>query len=194
MAKRPIYFDTETTGMRPESDRIIELALFDPVKKLEKVWLINPKMPIPKEATHIHKITDDMVASSPLFSEVAQECMEFCDGDVALIGHNCDAFDVPFLLAEFSRNHLQIPPHWAFVDSLKWARKYRKDLPRHSLQFLRQMYGIAPNQAHRALNDVYILHEVFRVMTDDLTCEEIIQLIGHTTFNKAQKPMMTLFS
>ena len=95
-----------------------------------------------------------MVKEAPLFKEVGPQFIEFCSGDVILIAHNNDAFDKLFLEAEFSRAGLPMP-HWIFIDTLKWSRKYRTDLPRHSLQFLREAYGIEANQAHRALDDVH---------------------------------------
>ena len=32
MSLRPIFYDTETTGVRPDKDRVIEIAAFDPVQ------------------------------------------------------------------------------------------------------------------------------------------------------------------
>ena len=46
---RPIYYDTETTGIRNDKDRIIELAAYDPIENRTFCHLINPGMPIPKE-------------------------------------------------------------------------------------------------------------------------------------------------
>lgn len=178
MQRRPLFFDTETTGVRPEQDRIVEIAVFDLERNISFCELVNLKVLIPKDASQVHGITDDMVKGAPDFAAIGKKLLEFCSGEVALIGHNCDGFDVPFLKAEFTRNGLALPSHWIFVDSLKWARKYRRDLPKHALQFLRQIYGIKPNQAHRALADVMVLSEVFRMMTDDLTCEDIITLLG----------------
>src|SRR5262245_35908313 len=109
MALRSIFFDTETTGVRPESDRIIELAAFDPTRGKTFVQLINPKMAIPPDSTAVHQITNTMVQEAPLFAQVAQEFVEFCEGEVVLIGHNSDAFDIPFLRAEFTRNGMMIP-------------------------------------------------------------------------------------
>ncbi len=177
MALRPIFFDTETTGTNPKNDRIIELAAYDPQREKSFEMLINPGIPIPVETIMIHQINDSMVKDQPNFAFVAAEFLEFCDGDVALIGHNADSFDTPFLQNEFRRSSMQMPSDWIFIDSLKWSRRYRKDLPRHSLQFLRQTYGITANQAHRALNDVMVLYEVFKAMTDDLSCEEIVKLL-----------------
>jgi len=176
MAKRPIFYDTETTGVKSDKDRIIEIAAYDPINDLNFVSFINPGMPIPPEATSIHHITDEMVAAGPTFKEVGQKFVEFCSDGGVLIAHNNDAFDKLFLEAEFKRAQLIIP-QWEYLDSLKWARKYRPDLPKHSLQFLREVYGIPSNQAHRALDDVVVLHRIFSQMMDDLNIETALELM-----------------
>lgn len=176
MTARPIYYDTETTGIRPEVDHIIELAAYDPVEDRFFSELIHPGCPIPPEATAIHQITDEMVANAPPFSEIGARFIEWCHGDVILIAHNNDSFDLPFLKSSFQRNSLEMPS-WRFLDSLKWSRRYRPDLPRHSLQFLREVYGIAANQAHRALDDVKVLHQLFSQYIDDLPIETAYQLL-----------------
>lgn len=177
MPKRFIYYDTETTGIRAEKDRIIEIAAYDPEKKQEFAMLVNPGVPIPKEASDIHGITDDMVAEAPSFAEAGAAFFAFCEGDIVLVAHNNDNFDKHFLIHESKRHQLEFPS-FDMVDSLKWARKYRPDLPRHSLQFLRQIYGFEENNAHRALDDVIILHQVFSAMIDDLTAETVLKLLG----------------
>jgi len=175
--KRPIYYDTETTGLRPAEDRIIEIAAYDPLKKSAFCHLINPEVKIPIEATRIHGITDEMVQQSPTFIEVGQKFAVFCEGEVVLIAHNNDQFDQHFLIAEAKRAGIHFP-EWSMVDSLKWARKYRPDLPRHSLQFLREIYDIPVNTAHRALDDVMILYQVFSAMIDDLSMEQVVTLLA----------------
>ncbi|MBM3192489.1 MAG: DNA polymerase III subunit epsilon, partial [Chlamydiae bacterium] len=61
MVKRPIYYDTETTGVKSDKDRIVEIAAYDPYEEKTFVSLVNPGIPIPLEASQIHHITDDMV-------------------------------------------------------------------------------------------------------------------------------------
>ncbi len=180
MTSRWIFYDTETTGVKPGSDRIIEIAAFDPIRQETFVRLIHPECPIPAEATAIHHITDEMVSQEPSIREILPLFIEFCGPDAVLVAHNNDAFDFPFLHAEASRANCALPS-WKTVDSLKWARKYRSDLPRHSLQFLRQIYGIPENQAHRALDDVLVLYRIFSLMTDDLTVETVLRLMQEVT-------------
>lgn len=179
MAKqlRPIYYDTETTGVRNDKDRIIELAAYDPVENRTFCRLINPGIPIPPEATAIHHISNEMVADAPTFKTIAEEFVAFCPEETVLIAHNNDAFDKLFMEQEFKRAGVEFPPY-RFIDTLKWSRKYRSDLPRHTLQSLREVYGFASNQAHRALDDVIILHQVFAAMIDDLPIEKVMELLA----------------
>ncbi len=197
MVLRPIFYDTETTGISPDRDRIVELAAYDPIRNKTFCELIQPGIVIPDEAIAIHHITNDMVKDAPSFAEVGKKFVSFCEGDIVLIAHNNDAFDKPFLEKEFERSFLPFPS-WLYVDSLKWARKYRPDLPRHALQYLREVYDIPSNQAHRALNDVITLYRVFIALCDDLTLDVILELmktaaiagtpsaINHMPFGKYQ--------
>lgn len=188
---RPIFYDTETTGIRTDRDRIIEIAAFDPKREKNFCAFVNPEIPIPKEASDITHITDEMVKDAPTFHEVGKQFIEFCSGKVIMIAHNNDSFDQPLLNNEMKRVALQTPD-WLYLDSLKWARKYRFDLPRHNLQFLREAYNITANQAHRALDDVMVLYEIFSQLTDDLPIHTIYELmqqkqkITHMPFGKHQ--------
>lgn len=177
MSLRFIFFDTETTGINPNQDFIIELAAFD--SKYEKSFstLINPGIPIPPETTLIHHITDDMVKEAPTFEKAINDFHSFCMGEVILVAHNNDAFDKPFLVANHKRFNIPLP-NYRYIDSLKWARKYRKDLPKHTLQYLREIYSIEENQAHRALDDSITLSKIFKKMVDDLTPEQVLELMN----------------
>lgn len=196
MTRRAIYYDTETTGVKPAEDRIVEIAAFDPETQESFVRLVNPGMPIPEEAARVHGISDEMVQDQPGFDQVGREFLEFCNGPCALIAHNNDAFDKLFLHHELHRIGFGMPNQWIFIDSLKWSRRYRSDLPKHNLQFLREAFGIAANQAHRALDDVMVLYEVFHQMIDDLDMDTVHKLLHekrvlrHMPFGKHQgKPL-----
>lgn len=176
MTLNPIFYDTETTGLYSEKDRIIEIAAFDPIRKKSFSQLINPRMLISEESIAINNITNEMVKDAPSFENAGNIFIDFCGSSAMLIAHNNDSFDKPFLEAEYKKANIQMPK-WYFIDSLKWARKYRPDLPKHALQYLRQIYNIEKNQAHRALNDVIVLHQVFEKMVDDLPIDIIYKLL-----------------
>lgn len=177
MKKKAIYYDTETTGVRPGKDRIIEIAAFEASEDRSFCSFTNPECSIPPESSAISGITDEMVKDAPPIRDVLASFVEFCPEGTILIAHNNDAFDKLFLESEFQRAGLTMPK-WTFIDTLKWARKYRSDLPRHSLQFLREVYGVPANQAHRALDDCKVLHQVFSQMIGDLSWDVIINLLS----------------
>jgi DNA polymerase III subunit epsilon len=104
--KKPLAFiDLETTGINPGIDRIVEIAivkiLTDGTKSVKRK-LINPGMPIPKGASDVHGITDDMVKDAPPFKQVAHELKQMLDG-CDLSGYNSNRFDIPLLMEEFLR-------------------------------------------------------------------------------------------
>lgn len=104
---RPLaFFDLETTGVNVAQDRIVEISIIklNPNGTEEVLTLlVNPEMPIPKESSDIHGITDDKVANEPTFKELAQQIKDFI-GNADLSGFNCLKFDVPLLMEEFLRN------------------------------------------------------------------------------------------
>ena len=104
--KKPLAFiDLETTGINLGIDRIVEIAivkiLADGTKSVKRK-LVNPEMPIPKAASDVHGITDDMVKDAPTFKQVAPELKQMLDG-CDLAGFNSNRFDIPLLMEEFLR-------------------------------------------------------------------------------------------
>ena len=107
---RPIAFlDLETTGINLSTDRIVEIAIVKihpDGSETVKRRLVNPQMPIPKEASDIHGITNEMVKDAPSFKQVSNEVKQFleqCD----LAGYNSNRFDWPLLMEEFLRVGLE---------------------------------------------------------------------------------------
>lgn len=107
-----IFFDTETTGISPTKDRIIELCgikVFPDKSRTVLLQRFNPEMPIPPDASAVHGITDDMVKNEPPFREKAKEIRAFFEG-CDLSGYNVVRFDVPILAEEFLRAGLEENP------------------------------------------------------------------------------------
>lgn len=170
---RAIFYDLETTGLTLSS-RIVEIAAFDPIGQRSFSTLVNPGSPIPPTASAIHNITDDMVKDAPSLRKAAELFLEFCPPETVLIAHNNDAFDHRFLKKAYKEVNINLPP-FPSIDTLKWARKCRPDLPKHSLQFLREIYGFPSNHAHRALDDVLTLQKIFNALSENLSIEEVLK-------------------
>src|SRR5512137_696491 len=67
--KRPIYLDTETTGLK-NADQIVEICLLDHDGTVLVDSLVRPTVKIPPDATRVHHITDAMVAAAPTWPEL----------------------------------------------------------------------------------------------------------------------------
>ncbi len=100
-----VFFDLETTGINIASDRIVELSylkIYPDQREEIKTYLVNPTVPIPKETTAIHGISDEDVKDAPTFNEIAKTLVNSFEGcDFA--GYNSNKFDLPLLAEEFLR-------------------------------------------------------------------------------------------
>lgn len=107
--KRPVVFlDIESTGINVAYDRIVEISLLKVSPNGKEQWMttrVNPEMPIPPKVTAIHGITDNDVAESPAFREVAKKIALFLEG-CDLAGYNAIKFDIPLLAEEFLRTDI----------------------------------------------------------------------------------------
>lgn len=103
---RQIFFDTETTGLSPESgDRLVEIGCVEMVGRRltgdNRHFYLNPERKSSEEAVRVHGLTDAFLADKPKFSEVVDGLMTYLAGAEIII-HNA-AFDVGFLNAELRR-------------------------------------------------------------------------------------------
>ncbi len=153
--ERPLaVFDIESTGVSPQSDRIIELAVvrLTPGGKSEsKVWRVNPGMPIPCEATAIHGIGDADVADCPLFPDIADAAYAMLDG-CDLAGYNVLRFDIPMLIEEFRRADVRFDVEGRRVVDAQ--RIFHRREPRDLAAALSFYCGLPHTHAHSAMDDV----------------------------------------
>ncbi len=118
--------------------------------------LINPGRPMAEEAFAVTGITEEMLASAPIFKGVAPELLEAIDRGV-IVAHNAP-FDVCFLNTELLQAGFG-PLHNVVVDTLALARAFlRQD--RYNLGALAQGLGLE-RPSHRAMSDVQALIAVF---------------------------------
>jgi DNA polymerase III subunit epsilon len=98
-------FDIETTGTSITKDRILEIAVIKMMpngEMLRKCNVLNPTIPIPKESTVFHGLTDEDVKDKPTFKEVARDYARFFEG-ADLGGFSVMKLDIPILVEEFIR-------------------------------------------------------------------------------------------
>lgn len=69
IALKPVYLDTETTGLDPQAE-IVDICVLDHDGTVLVDTLVRPVAPIPADATRVHGLTNAMVAGAPTWREV----------------------------------------------------------------------------------------------------------------------------
>lgn len=172
-----LCLDCETTGLEPNQDQIIEIAVvkfnFDTILESFET-LIDPQTPISEVSITIHHITDTMVQGKPKIQEVLPKVFSMIDKHI-IIGHGIPT-DLAFLNYAAQRHQIPTSIHsHIFIDTLRLARLYGES-PTNSLQKLRQHFNIPEEGAHRAMNDVMVNIEVFKRLTHQFkTTEQVLE-------------------
>jgi len=161
---REIVFDTETTGLNPiGGDRMVEIGNRVETGRHFHAYF-NPERLMPSEAEAVHGLTSIFLSDKPLFSEKAEELLDFIE-DSPLIAHNA-GFDFGFLNFELERCGRPTVCTRRMVDTLQLART-RHPGAKHSLDALCMRFGIDRSHRvkHGALLDAQLLAQVYVELT-----------------------------
>ena len=161
-------FDTETTGVDVEHDRIVSAALVvqhhDGAEPKVVRWLVNPGLPVPAEAVAVHGLTDDFLQRhggppGPAIEEMARALAATVADSIPLVVMNAP-FDLTLLDRELKRHrgaglsgYLERGA-WRVLDPRvldKYADRYRKG--RRTLTDLCAHYEVPLTDAHDAAAD-----------------------------------------
>ncbi|MBB4742693.1 DNA polymerase III epsilon subunit-like protein [Actinoplanes octamycinicus] len=154
--------DVETSGLSPEYDRVIEVAVVatDSNGNVVDEWttLVNPEGPVGK--TSLHRITAADVADAPRFTDIVGELTLRLAGRV-IVGHNVQ-FDLRFLHAEFARARLRLP-HLVSLCTYRESHDYLPGLQRRRLPDCCHAAGVVLTDAHAALEDARATAGLLRI-------------------------------
>jgi DNA polymerase-3 subunit epsilon len=151
--KQPyVVVDVETTGGKQPQHRITEIGAVKMINgEIVDTWssLINPQRHISTFISKFTGISNSMVKDAPLFSEVADNLVEFMQGCV-FVAHNVN-FDYGFFKQEYQRldRHFVMPK----LCTVRETRKYFPGLKSYSLGNLCETFNIPLQSHHRALCD-----------------------------------------
>ncbi|HQB77762.1 MAG TPA: 3'-5' exonuclease [Tenuifilaceae bacterium] len=165
--RNPLAFiDLETTGIDVTNDRIVEIAvvkIYPDGKEEVRCRRVNPTIPIPKEATAVHGITDEDVKDEPTFKEIAKSLAQMLEGcDFA--GFNSNKFDFPLLAEEFLRAGIDFDFHKRrFIDVQTIFHKMEKRTLEAAYKFYCQK---DLTDAHSAEADTLATYEVLKAQLD----------------------------
>lgn len=175
-----VGFDTETTGISTERDRIVTAAIITRTgsEVTARTWLIDPGVEIPAGAAAVHGITTEYaqangVQPADALAEIAHELALALGAGIPVVGFNVQ-FDMSMLESELARHGLaslasrvpsgQIAP---VVDPLVLDRKldkWRKG--KRKLVDMCATYGVLVNaeDLHAADADVIATLDVLQAM------------------------------
>ena len=166
-----IVFDLETTGLKPATEEITEIAAVlvrgGEIKDSFQTY-VNPHKPIPAEITDLTGITDEMVASAPDLPEALERFFAF-SGERVLVAHNA-GFDLSFLKAACRK--LAIERTFTYIDTLEMSRILLPDLSRYKLNVLAKHLAVGPFEHHRASEDAAVLGRIWIKLVEKLKTEQ----------------------
>lgn len=171
-----VAFDTETTGLTPAVDRIVEIGAvrFGDGKVLDAFEeLIDPGIPVSLDAFAVNGISDDMVRGKPTVEEVLPRFLDFLQGAVP-IAHNAP-FDAGFLSYDISRLKLEAPEE-PILDTCAIPKQVFPGFPSYSLGNLAAALGIVPEGLHRALADAKACMEIFGKCVNEMGGPDVVTL------------------
>lgn len=175
-----IWFDTETTGLNPQYDEIIQIAILMEIDGaiVDRFELkLKPTVPICEPAFKAHGMNAASLMNCPnqalgyvaLKTFFKKYINPFDRGDKAWIaGHNVASFDKEFLLQLFLRNqdkYLGSFINWRIIDTLQMAYILTAvgklpELSAYNLSALCTHFNIKLD-AHDALEDINATREVY---------------------------------
>lgn len=162
-----IVFDTETTGLSAATDEIIEIAAVycrndEIVAEFSKLG--RPQNLVPARITQLTGISNEMLVNQPSSEQIVREFIDWLsDKDFGFaVAHNA-SFDISMLKSACRRAHLSFPLHHV-EDTLAMAKAYFADKENRPANYkegtLADFFDIHLD-AHRALNDVKALQQIF---------------------------------
>jgi DNA polymerase III subunit epsilon len=172
-------FDTETTGVDVETDRIVSAAVVvqDAPGSRARVtrWLVNPGVPVPEAATAVHGLTDEHLQRNgrwpaPVVYEIAEALAEQAAMNRPLVVMNAP-FDLTLLDRELRRHRASSLDRWLQASALrvldprvldKHLDRYRKG--RRTLTDLCAHYEVTLDGAHDAAADALAALDVVRAL------------------------------
>lgn len=166
------FFDTETTGTRPQKgDRIIEIACIGP-EQINLTTVLALEEDYPDNRTPPDWFQNLKSSDLPTFKQLLPEVERRIEGHI-LVGHNI-TFDLKFLSAEFENAGKRMPPV-EFIDTLSLARKLVTNTASHQLESLCHHLDIQiDGPSHRAGPDARRAKVLFDELSGQLDSEEAL--------------------
>ncbi len=170
--QRALILDTETTGLDPATDEIIELASIELDGTVIINTLVQSRKHVPADATRVHGITNEMLAGKLTFPELWDQLAPYLSRPLVI--YNA-AYDIPLLAYNALSYGLRMARPQAhclmthYTDaSVGPGGSYQK------LENACRYYGI-PVGNHRALADAQAARQVLTSLAEEVPARATIR-------------------
>lgn len=177
---RYVVFDLETTGLSPNTCKIIEIGAVkvEDGKITDRFsTFVNPKEPIPYKIEELTSIRDDMVITAPTIEEILPKFMEFCEGCI-MVAHNAE-FDMSFIKKNCDLQGIKYD--FTVADTMTLAQFLLPTLSRFRLDTVAKAIGVHLGNHHRAVDDAACTADIF------LKFIEMLKERGISTLDEVNK-------
>lgn len=168
IASKPVYLDTETTGLEKQ-DEIVEISILDFDGAILLESYVRPVNPLTPAATRIHGITNAMVANAPTWPALWPQIRGF------LFSRPVAAYNSPFDLRMMQQSHSSYKIPWResfeWVDAMILFSNYRgiwdplrKSMKYFSLTDAGKHFNISLPNSHRASADALLTRAVLHCL------------------------------
>lgn len=170
LGEKPLYLDTETTGVN-SSDEIIEIAILDDDCNLVYESLVRPSQPIPAAASHVHGINDEMVKTA------RQWPIQWPTIRSLLVGRPLVIYNAPFDIRLMQQSHARYRLPWRdtfnSICAMDLYSKFRAEWQpaRRSYRIFKledagRACGISLPNAHRAQADTLLTRALLHYIAE----------------------------
>ena len=168
IASKPVYLDTETTGLEKQ-DEIIEISILDFDGAILLESYVRPVNPLTSAATRIHGITNAMVVNAPTWPALWPQIRGF------LFSRPVTAYNSPFDLRMMQQSHSRYKIPWResfeWFDAMILFSNYRgiwdpvrKSMKYFSLKDAGKHFNISLPNSHRASADALLTRAVLHCL------------------------------
>lgn len=160
-----VSLDVETTGLNPQNDDVIEVAVvvFTEQEEVSRYsQLVRPRRPISLHISRLTGIEQTMLDESPRFEAIVDDLRDAI-GDRPIVGHNI-GFDMSMLAGEGFKLDNRL------IDTYTLATGLLHDVANFQLGTLAEYFGyeIPAEERHRALGDTVATVHVFQQLLERL--------------------------
>jgi DNA polymerase-3 subunit epsilon len=169
--RRPVYLDTETTGLE-KFDQIVEICVLDFDGSVLVDSLVKPTSKIPASVTKLHGITDAMVKEAPAWPEIWPAVQ------AALTGRHVAVYSADYDVRMMKQSHRHHGQRWqlrgaSFFCIMKLYAQFRGDWDDyrgayrwHKLEEAGRQCKIQLPNTHRAKADALLARAVLQYIAE----------------------------